>query len=64
MDSKTARLTVGEPLIRTAVAAGVSEPTARLYEANPEAIKDPAKRRQLDAVYATYRARAQDCPAA
>jgi hypothetical protein len=40
--------------IQAAVAAGVSEPTVRLYEANPDSVTDLRKRAQLDRVYATY----------
>ena len=38
------------PLIEAAVRAGVSETTARVYEANPSAVTPP-KREALDRVY-------------
>jgi len=40
------------PQIIVAVRAGVSEPTLRIYEANPDAVRDPVKRASLDEVYA------------
>lgn len=40
----------GMPLIEAAVRAGVSETTARVYEANPSAVTPP-KREALDRVY-------------
>lgn len=55
MDTRAIRQAAGIPLIRAAVAAGVSEPTARIYEANPDAVKDPGRRARLDAVYAQIR---------
>jgi hypothetical protein len=39
--------------IVVAVRAHVSEPTVRLYEANPEAVRDPIKKASLDEVYAS-----------
>jgi hypothetical protein len=41
-------------IARTAVAANVSEPLVRLYEANCAAVATPHKRRALDEVYAGY----------
>jgi hypothetical protein len=41
-------------LARAAVLANVSEPTARLYEANPEAVKDPIKRAELARLYDSF----------
>lgn len=41
-----------KPLIWTAVQAGVSEPTARVYELDPLAVRDERKRAALDVVYA------------
>ena len=38
--------------IQAAVRTGTSEPTVRLYEANPNAIAAPDKRAALDAFYA------------
>ena len=40
-------------LARVAAAAGVSEPTAKIYELSPEAVADVAKRAALDRVYKT-----------
>jgi hypothetical protein len=40
--------------IQAAVAAGVSEPLVRLYEANQDAVTDSRKRAQLDRVYAGF----------
>lgn len=54
---REARLTARMSQARTAVAAGVSEPLVRLYEANPDAVKDRHKRAALDAVYASFAAR-------
>jgi hypothetical protein len=51
---RAARKAAQESQVRTAVAAGVSEPLVRLYEANPQAIKDKRKRAALDAVYAGF----------
>jgi hypothetical protein len=42
--------------MKAAVAAGVSMPLVRLFEANPEAVSDPKKRRALDEVYQGYAA--------
>ncbi len=44
------RKAAGVSQIQVAVAAGVSEPTVRLYEANPEAVSSE-KRRALDVAY-------------
>jgi hypothetical protein len=54
-----ARQAAGVPLIKTAVDSGTSEATVRLYEASPDAIKDPRKRAALDKVYAGYAAQAK-----
>ena len=53
MTRKEIRIAKGYSRIRVAAWAGVSEPTARVYEISPEEIGDPAKRKALDAVYAT-----------
>jgi transcriptional regulator with XRE-family HTH domain len=45
---------------KTAVECGVSSPTVRVYEANPDAIKDEAKKASLDRTYAMLRARAKN----
>ena len=56
-NAREARLTARMSQARTAVAAGVSEPLVRLYEANPTAVKDRHTRAALDAVYASFAAR-------
>jgi DNA-binding XRE family transcriptional regulator len=48
------RETVRETQARTAYHARVSEPTVRMFEANPQSIKDATKRAALEAVYARY----------
>lgn len=50
------RKAAGVSQMKAAVDAGVSMPLVRLYEANPEAVSDPGKRRSLDRVYAGYAA--------
>lgn len=47
---KEARVKAGLPLIAVAVGAGTSETTARIYEANRDAVS-PKKRAALDAFY-------------
>ena len=50
---------------RAAVLAGVSSPTARLFEqAGPDAIKDPVKRAELERVYAGFTSEAEAPPRA
>lgn len=44
---------------RAAVLAGVSYPTARLYEADPDEVKDLNKRTALDRVYDGFRESAE-----
>ena len=46
------RLALGLPLIQIAARAGVSESTARLFEADPSAVTSTEKRAALAAVYA------------
>lgn len=50
------RQTAGKSQIQAAVAASVSEPLVRLYEANRLAIRDLKKLAALDAVYSSYEA--------
>ena len=52
---RTIREAAGISQMVMAVRAGVSEPTLRLYEANPAAVKDRRKREALDRVYAELR---------
>ena len=51
-NAKEIRKNANVSQIRVAVAAGVAEPTVRLYEANPSALSDERKRARLDRVYA------------
>lgn len=60
MRAKDARRVAGWSLARAAGAAEVSEPTARLYEANPDAIVTPEKRANLDRVYDELRSMAAE----
>jgi predicted transcriptional regulator len=53
---KEIRAAARESQMRTAVMAGVSQPTVRLYEANPSSVT-LEKRIALDAVYAQLRAK-------
>ncbi|GAC1585451.1 MAG: hypothetical protein NVS3B20_27560 [Polyangiales bacterium] len=46
------RKAAGRSLEWAGVHSGTSHATARLYEANPDAVKDPRKRADLDALYA------------
>jgi hypothetical protein len=57
---RAARKQAGKSQIQAAVAAGVSEPLVRLYEANRDAVTDAQKRVNLDRIYAGYIA-AQEC---
>jgi hypothetical protein len=50
------RLALGLPLIQIAARAGVSESTARLFEADPSAVTNTEKRAALAAVYAQLEA--------
>jgi transcriptional regulator with XRE-family HTH domain len=56
MNPKQVRLTAGLSIERAAVAAGVTSPTLRLYEASQEAVRED-KRRQLAAYYQRLAAR-------
>lgn len=51
MTRKEIRIAKGYSRGRIAAWAGVSEPTARIYEISPEEIADPEKRAALDRVY-------------
>jgi len=51
MTPKEIRARARLPLIAAAVGAGVSEATARLYEASPDSVKHPDKRAALDRYY-------------
>ena len=53
------RRAVGKSLAKAAALADVSEPTARVYEINPDEVKDGKKRESLDRVYASFRAQLQ-----
>lgn len=53
MRAKEIRQRAGRSRMWVAVQAGVSEPTARLYESDPAAIESDSKRRSLAAVYAS-----------
>ena len=55
MTPKEIRLASGLSLERCAVAAGVTSPTIRLFEADPSAA--PRARAKLEAFYATLAAR-------
>ncbi|MCE7892307.1 MAG: XRE family transcriptional regulator [Sorangiineae bacterium PRO1] len=50
MSPRDLRKTIGYSIERTAVAAGVTSPTVRLYEANRQAVTEKT-RRKLDALY-------------
>jgi hypothetical protein len=49
------RQAAGVSLAKTAARADVSEPTARVYELDPNAVRDTRKRESLDRVYASLR---------
>lgn len=51
MTPREIRLAAGVSQIRVAVQTDTSEPTVRLYEANPSAIRTRSKRARLDAFY-------------
>ena len=50
--AKEKRVRAGWPLIKVAVLAHVSEPTARIYEIDRNGVRDAQKRASLDSVYA------------
>lgn len=52
MHPREIRLAAHVSQIQAAVRTGTSEPTIRIYEANPDAVVTPAKRSRLDAYYA------------
>lgn len=58
MRAKQIRELTGRSRMWVAVKAGVSEPTARLYEVDPAAIESEQKRAALAAVYAELAAEA------
>ena len=55
MTRREARIAAGLSIERAAVAAGVTSPTIRLFEADPSAA--PRARAKLEAFYATLLAR-------
>lgn len=55
----TLRRRAGWARERVAVAAAVSVPTVKLYEANPEFVRDEFKRQRLDDIYTKLRAIAE-----
>lgn len=58
MSPRDIRIAAGKSQMWTAVQAGVSEPTLRLYEANRESVSEP-KRKALDSAYAALDRAAQ-----
>jgi hypothetical protein len=52
---RAARLAAGWPQHKLAAVAGVSPGLVRLYEANPSAVADAAKRAALDQTYEELR---------
>jgi len=61
MKPKEIRKAAGVSLIAAAVGAGVSETTARIYEANADAVT-PEKRARLDSFYASLSERGASEP--
>lgn len=59
---KETRLRAGLSIERAAVAAGVTSPTLRLFEANPAA-PSPASRTKLEAFYARLASEGARAPA-
>jgi hypothetical protein len=53
MRAKEIRQRAGRSRMWVAVQAGVSEPTARLYESDPSAVESTTKRSALASVYAS-----------
>ena len=51
---KALRLRAGMSLERAGAQAGVTSATAKIFELDPEAIRNPAKRAALVRVYQTY----------
>ncbi len=58
VNPRRARELAGVSQLRAAADAGVSLPTLRMFEANPDAIQHEEKRAALIRVYAAFRARA------
>lgn len=58
LSPRQVRERAGVSQIQAAVRSGTSEPTVRLYEANPDAVKHATKRASLDAYYASLASRA------
>lgn len=57
--SRELRQAVGLSLAKTAALADVSEPTARIFEIDPEQVRDVRKREALQRVYDGFRAQIQ-----
>jgi hypothetical protein len=51
LEPRDVRRMAGWPMHKLALAAHVSPSTVRIFEANPEAVADPAKRARLKDVY-------------
>lgn len=51
------REAIGVSLDKAAVLAGVSAPTAKVFELDPDAVKDPRKRASLHRVYDSFSSR-------
>jgi hypothetical protein len=56
MRDQAVRCELGIPLTRAAKLAGVSHITLRLYEADPQSVKNDSKRASCAAMYDRFRA--------